>query len=527
VNHPVAGLSVAARQALRTGDWAGVKNYARQILKADRHNADGWFLSGLVAKTSGRPWAAIDAFSRAIRQDPARYDAAIELAWQYWAAVRLDEALPLLEKYESLLYKSPLYLEMAAGIYSRLGLHEKAYPLYRQATVLQPEVGRFQESLAKCAVFVGEIDQADSIYRKLLQQAPNHQRNHYELSKLKRAKDFTHVDQMKAVLKNTGLSAEKNIFLYYALAKELEDLGEWSEAFDYYKFAGDAAGGVAREAGYDVSRDVELIDRIISVCDADWLATRVNANPGSPDAKTPIFIVGLPRTGTTLTERIIASHSLVESADETQFMQLTLQRVAGSTAGGEMKPATIEMAARKDARRIATGYLEGVSYRLGDAPFFIDKLPENFLYLGFIAKAFPDARIVHLKRNPMDTCFAMYKQSFFRFAYRLEDIAEYYLAYDRLARHWEELLKDRIIEVEYEALVQDPDTQIRWLLEELGLDFEEACLDFHLNAAPSATASTVQVREKAHTRSVDKWRHWEQQLGPLKERLEANGISVD
>jgi len=134
---------------------------------------------------------------------------------------------------------------------------------------------------------------------------------------------------------------------------------------------------------------------------------------------------------------------------------------------------------------------------------------------------------VHLRRNPMDACFAMYKQSFFKFAFTLDDLARYYVAYDRLSRHWREHLGDRIVEVEYEALVSDPDGQIRSLLERLGLDFEPACLDFHLNTAPSATASTVQVREKAHTRSVLRWKKFERQLQPLRDSLQAAGIQTD
>jgi hypothetical protein len=157
---------------------------------------------------------------------------------------------------------------------------------------------------------------------------------------------------------------------------------------------------------------------------------------------------------------------------------------------------------------------------------FIDKLPDNFLYLGFIAKAFPHAHIIHLRRNPMDACFAMYKQSFFSFAYTLEDLGKYYSAYDRLRRHWGEALKDRVIEVEYESLVADPEGQTRALLDRLGLDFEQACIDFHLNKTPSATASAAQVREKAHTRSVKKWEKFERQLQPLKDYLDEAGIST-
>ncbi|MGD9264851.1 MAG: sulfotransferase, partial [Lysobacterales bacterium] len=184
-------------------------------------------------------------------------------------------------------------------------------------------------------------------------------------------------------------------------------------------------------------------------------------------------------------------------------------------------------AAKKNMGLIANGYMDAVEYRLSDSPVFIDKFPENFLYLGFIAKAFPDAHIIHLRRNPMDSCFAMYKQSYFKFAYTLESLGRYYVAYDRLRSHWKEVLKDRVIEVEYESLVADQEGQTRSLLDRLGLDFEQACLDFEQNEAPTATASAVQVREKAHTRSVHKWKRFANELHALKEHLENAGIRVD
>lgn len=523
-DNAIARLSATARRAAQARDWNSVGACSRQILGLDRRSAEGWFLAGLAEKGGGRPQKAADAFSRALRLDAARYDAAVELAAIHWSQRRHREAKELLERHEAQLSNSPLYLGMAAETWTRLGLHARAWPLYQKALELQPEIETFQAGLAACSILLGKLTEAKSLYLSLLKKHPQHQRNHYELSRLERARDDAHVAQMKAVLEATRLPPERNIFLYYAIAKELEDLGRWEESFEFYRLGGDAAAGEARKAGYEVSQDVALIDRIIEVCDAEWLAATKPA--GTTASPTPVFIVGLPRTGTTLTERIVGSHSQVESADETFFLQITLRRVSGVQSREDMSPRMIEAAAREDIRKIADGYLDAVAYRLSGKPLFIDKYPFNFLYLGFIARAFPAARIVHLRRHPMDACFAMYKQSFFRFAYTLEDLADYYAAYDRLSRHWRERLGDRIIEVQYESLVADPEGQIRALLERLGLDFEQDCLDFHLSEAPSATASAVQVREKAHTRSVARWRKFEQHLQPLKMRLEAAGIPL-
>jgi hypothetical protein len=216
----------------------------------------------------------------------------------------------------------------------------------------------------------------------------------------------------------------------------------------------------------------------------------------------------------------------VQSAGESQLLQMVLRD--GTRAGNQIgiTPEQISAAARRDPETIAAAYLEAVSHRLGDEPYFVEKLPENVLYLGFIAKAWPDAGIVHLRRNPMDACFAVYKQSFFRFAYSLDDLARYYLAYDSLSRHWRSLLGSRLIEVSYEDLVSDTETETRRLLQALGLEFEDACLNFDRNAAPVATASSVQVREKTHTRSVGRWKKFERQLRPLREQLEQGGVQL-
>jgi len=423
-----------------------------------------------------------------------------------------------------MMQNSPRYLDMAGTIFTNIGLPAEALPLYQRADELQPGVDTIRANLAACCVYVGEVEEARRLYAELLQKYPDHQRNHYELSRLGRAKDDGHIMQMKAVLESTELEHSQNIYLYYALGKELEDLERWDEAFDFYKLAGDAASSLA-VGTYDVSADVAVIDAIIETCDREWLGDKSVAKGGGE--KAPVFVVGLPRTGTTLTERILSSHSQVGSAGESFFMQITLKKLSGVRTPDAMSPAIIKAAATKDAQRIADGYMQSIAYRLGDEPLFIEKLPENVLYLGFIAKAFPDARIVLLNRNPMDACFALYKQSYFRFAYTLDDLGAYYVAYHRLREHWRRTLGDRLVEVDYEGLVSDQQRRTEQLLSELGLEFEEACLNFQDNRSASNTASTVQIREKAHTRSVLRWKCYEKRLQSLVEHLERAGISVD
>lgn len=519
-------VSSAARNAAYRKDWATVDVCAKEILKRDDRSPEGYFLAGLVEKASARPDEAMNAFMTAVELDAARYDAAIELANQLCAARRNAEAAALVGKYEDKLGNSPLYLNMAGSVYSGVGLPEKAWPLYKKAHELQPAVDLFQSNLATCCVFLGKIEEAETLFKKLLERFPTHQRYHYQLAQLDKATDARHVEQMKEVLRSTNLTPEQNIFMYYAIGKELEDLEEWEEAFEYFKMAGDAVAGVA---DYDIDFDLRLIDKIIEVCDAEWMRDGA-VETKDPADKTPIFIVGLPRTGTTLTERIIASHSKVRSVGETQFMQMVIRRESGIESEQKMTPEMIEAAAKLDIRTIGKGYMDMLSYKLGDEPMFVDKLPFNLFYLGFIAKAFPDARIIHVKRNPMDSCFAMYKTVFtwaYKFSYTLEGLGRFYPAYVRLVDHWHALFGDRIVEVEYEKLVSDQEGETRSLLESTGLEFEQACLNFDQNEAATFTASAVQVREKVHSRSVERWKKFAKQLQPLKEALEAAGVAVE
>ena len=524
MNTPVEKISRIARGAVQKKEWSVVHAGAIEILKQDDKSAEGHFLLGLVEKAAQRPVKAIAAFETALRIDENRHDAAIELADQLILSRRNKEAVALIEKYRDRLDNSPRYLDMAATTLSNIGLHHEAWPLYLRANELQPDIELFRANLAACAVFVGDIDKAEEMYRKLLAKRPEHQRNHYQLARLRAAKDDGHIRQMRDIVENNGKPPDFNIYLYYAIAKEYEDLGHWDDAFAWYKTAGDA---VASVANYSVADDVGLIDTIIETCDRDWLADGQVVEPTG--RKTPCFVVGLPRTGTTLTERIISSHSRVQTVGETELVEFTLRKISEVETRERMNSDIVKAAAQKDIRLFGDEYLDLVDYALGDEPIFIDKLPYNFLFLGFIAKAWPDAKIVHLNRHPLDACFAMYKQVFtwaFKFSYTLDNLAEFYIAYRRLMDHWRDVLGDRLVEVHYEDLVSDTEAQVRRLLDRLDLEFEEACLHFEKNKAASATASSVQVREKAHTRSVNRWKRFEAQLQPLADRLRAAGVEI-
>jgi len=523
MNTEIENLSRAGRQAAQMQDWPTTHVCAIDILKREPEDPEGFFLMGLVEKAARRPRRATEAFESVLRIDPSRYDAAVELASQYSMSRRNGDVEEMLGRYEESLVNSPRYLDMAATVYTEIGLPERAWPLYERANELQPDITLFQANLAACGVFVGEIERARQVYQALLDKDPTHQRNHYQLARLERARDSQHIEQMETVLRESNLPPDRNIFLHYALGKEYEDLQKWDKAFEHIKQAGDAAVSVAN---YDVEDDIAIVDRVIDVCDSNWLKAESNT---APKDKTPLFIVGLPRTGTTLVERIVASHSKVQSVGETEFIQMNIRMVSELQATDKMTPAMIQAVAGKDISLIREGYLNSIRYRLGESPIFIDKLPFNVLYLGFIAKSWADKPIILMKRKPMDACFSMYKQLFtwaYKYSYSLDTLGRYYIAYERLCEHWRKLLGNQLVEVQYEDLVSEQEIQTRSLLDRLGLEFEEACLNFEKNTTPTATASSVQVRERVHTGSVERWKRYEEHLEPLRKQLEAAGITT-
>ena len=525
MNIDVKSVSNRARQAAVARDWNAVAGCAKTILECDPVSAEGYFLKGLAERAVRRFGAAAESFERAYDIDKKRYDAAVELANVYSIQRRNGEAAKLLDEVTPLLSNSPRYLDLAGTVYTDIGLSDRAWPLFVQANALQPGIDMFEGNLATCAVFLGKIDEGRAGYKRLLARNPGHRKNHYQLSRLAKATDFEHIEQMRALLGAPVQDPAQNIPILFAIAKELEDLEQWEDCFKFYQQACDA---VCRVTGYQVDQDIQLIDKLIETCSLDWLNQSDDVVQRSE--KKPIFIVGLPRTGTTLVERILSSHSQVASLGETLFLQMGLMRLSGVSERAVIDTEIISALKDKNFSQLAAMYRDAVAYRLGEEPRFIEKLPFNFLYAGFIAKAWPEANIIHLVRDPMDACFSMYKQVFtwaYKFSYSLPDLGRYYVAYDRLRRHWKQILGERFIEVRYEDVVTNQESETRDLLHRLGLPFEAQCLDFEKNSAPSTTASSVQVRGKVHTGSVQKWRRFETQLEPLANYLREHGIELN
>jgi len=447
---------------------------------------------------------------------PARHNYALVLHRQN----RLDEARAQVERLRRTDAANPAYQNLHAAILVRLGEYAEARSLYEDILGRYPGFARVWLSYGHVLKTAG--DQAGGIraYRESLRLLPTLGESWWSLANLKTVR-FAGEDlaAMAAQLDGDQLGDEDRWHFHFALAKGLEDEGRWEEAFRHY-----ASGNALRrrQLRYDAGEMTEHVRRSRAVLTREFFTAR--AGWGTPDAD-PIFIVGLPRAGSTLLEQILASHSAVEGTMELPDIIGLAQELGGRRARAE-RSRYPEVLAELDAATCADlgrRYLAQTRIqRKTSRPVFIDKMPNNFAHVGLIHLALPNARIVDARRHPLGCGFSVFKQHFARgqnFAYSLEDIGRYYRDYVELMAHFDAVLPGRVHRVIHERLVEDPEGEIRRLLQYCNLPFEEGCLDFHRNERAVRTASSEQVRRPLNRDGVDRWREFETWLAPLAEAL--------
>ncbi|GLK44544.1 MULTISPECIES: tetratricopeptide repeat-containing sulfotransferase family protein [Novosphingobium] len=517
-------LESQAREALRQGDLQGAGAAAAALAKARPDEPTGFFLLGVATAEAGQIARAVPLLEAAVARGP-RAEHVAQLARLLILLRRDGEAAEAARQAMALGPDDPRTFDTIGCVLARLGDHEASLAPFTAAVAGDPDDLEYRYNLAAASGFTARIEQARSHYETILETDPGNARAHYALAILSRqTPEANHVARLDAALVAAREPGDA-LRIRYALAKEHEDLGNATDAFRHLSAAN---GAHKRSVGYDFTQDAEIFDAIDAV-----FASGAPAGGAGHGGAAPIFVVGMPRTGTTLVDRILSSHRDVEAAGELQAMPLAVKQLAGTPSRRVIDAETVAASAGIDPDKLGATYLERAAHHIARAkPRFTDKLPANFLYIGHIARALPDARIVCLRRNPMDTIWSNYKNLFasqsayYAYSYDLMDTARYYARFDRLMALWQKLWPDRVLQLSYEALVADQEGETRRLLSHCGLEWDEACLSFHENRAAVATPSAAQVRRPINADAVERWRAHETELAPVRTWLEGQGIDA-
>jgi tetratricopeptide (TPR) repeat protein len=402
-----------------------------------------------------------------------------------------------------------------------------ALPHFEAAVNADPNNAGYRYNLATAQRMNGALDEAEANLDCVISVRANDYVAYMTRADLrKQTEDRNHVEEIQKVIESVRDDTTATA-LFFALSKELDDLGRYDEAIDALK-----RGCAAHRSTYhyDVEADIAVIDRLIKTHNKTTLFG--NGVKGCEE-NAPIFILGLPRSGTTLVERIVSAHSKVEARGELNaFPQAIITAVQSLTSERIDKTQFAELSLQANAFQVGRAYIDAVRPG-GDAetaPHFTDKLPLNYLYAGLIARALPNARFIALSRDAMDSCHGMLKVLFtsaYPFSYDLREVGRYYAAWQRLMAHWQNAIGDRWLSVRYEDLVANQENETRRIINHLGLEWEEACLSFHTQQSAVSTASAVQVRQPLYKDAVGRWKRYGDALAPLREELKKQGVDVD
>ncbi|HYD36407.1 MAG TPA: sulfotransferase [Allosphingosinicella sp.] len=506
--------------ALVEGRLAVAERLLRPHLKEKPTDIAAIRMMAELAGRLGRYGDAETLLRRALELAPGFTAARANLATVLYRQNRPAEAIAILDTLLDGEPANPAHQNLKAAALGRIGGYEEALALYAAVLDRFPDQPKVWMSYGHVLKTVGR--QADSVaaYRQAIAAAPALGEAWWSLANLKTVElGAADVAAMEGALERPGLAEEDRFHLHFALGKALEDAGETARAFAHY-----AEGNRLRRAAlaYDPDEIDRHVERGVALFTPAFFAAREGRGC---EARDPIFILGMPRAGSTLIEQILASHSQVEGTMELPDMPALAKRLGGRRLKSEATAYPESLAALSAAELEALGedYLERTRIqRKTGKPLFVDKLPNNWAHVGLIHLILPNARIIDARRHPLGCCFSNFKQHFARgqgFSYDLAELGRYYRAYVELMRHFDAVLPGRIHRVIYERLVEDPEGEVRRLLDHLGLPFEESCLRFHENERAVRTASSEQVRRPINREGLDQWRAFEPWLGPLKEAL--------
>jgi len=491
----------------------------RRVLRENPKNVDALRLLAAIAAGAGREDDAEALLRRAVGLAPDFLLALLDLGRVFKDQDRFAEALECFDRAIALEPSQPQAHYQRAATLARASFTPEAIASYRQSLALRPEHPGALLGLGHALKAVGDYPGAVAAYAACIRASPASGESYWSLANLKTFRfDDTTVAEMERRSGDPDVKDSSRVNFLFALGKAYEDRGEFDRAFERYR-AGNALQRAA--VSYDPVQTEVMNDRLLATFTPEFLAARAGA--GNPDP-APIFILGLPRSGSTLLEQILASHSQVEGTSELPYVGRVATSLNRNRADGINYPEAMRELGHSHIRALGDDYLaQARMHRRTDAPRFIDKMPNNFPNVGLIALMLPNAKIIDARRHPLDACLSCWRQLFARgqnFTYDLTEIGEYYLQYQRMMDHWADALPGRVLTVQYEEVVADFEPQVRRLLEFCGLPWEDGCLRFYESDRPVRTPSAEQVRQPIYDRSVGHWTNYEDHLGDLVAVLE-------
>lgn len=506
-----------ARHARARGDHAQAGQLAVRATQMDAHCAEAHYLAGRAYLDTQQLGRALEHLNRAVVIETENAEYATYFARALALSCRYGQALQVANIAYALTPADPLTLDVLGGVYMQCNAFERASAMFRRAVSAVPDRAVIRFNAAVTATFTGNLAAAETHFDTCVALQPTYWPAYGLRSRLYRqTPERNHVEALRALLAEHANDVDAQIHVNSALAKECEDLGDYASAFEHMRLGKAAA---RTRVDYRPEQDRAMVDALIAA-----FPTTISTDNGY-GSDEPIFVVGMPRSGTTLVERILSSHPDVHSAGELMDFGTQLCRLAPAGAPAKLCPELIAQSHRYDWHQLGLRYVDGTRPQTALKPRFIDKLPHNFLNLGLIAKALPKAKIVCLRRHPLDTCLSNFREAFAEnsafhgYSFDLLDIGRFYLQFERMMAHWNKVLPGRILQVDYETLVTEQAATTRKLLAYCELEWHDACLDFQRNTSAVATASTAQVREGMHRRAVGRWERFRPWLGPLEELL--------
>lgn len=511
------------REALQRGDTTRADVLVRELISAQPSSVEAWELDSAVSVALRDPARSAASARCAIEHGGDNTRNWVRLARSLWQAREFGGIEDCIARARAAARSAMCYAQLG-DLFTQLEEFPKALEAYDEATRREPDDPRYLYNCAAVRRFLGQLEEAERNYDRLIELDPGECEAWLSRADLRRqSPERNHIAALEARLERGFGVWSGEVPIRYALAKEYEDLGDYARSWQHL-----AAGATLRRQHlqYDIRADLDTVEWI---CEAFPHAGSRRAGCLSTE---PIFIVGMPRTGSTLLERVLSGHPQVFAAGELSHFSHALvtagQRAAKRTQLSRRE--LVAISANLDFVSLGTDYLERTRPRTGRLPRFIDKMPLNYLYCGIIRRALPNARILHMTRHPLATCYAAFKVLFnqgYPFSYDLGELAEYYLGYRRLMEHWRRVMPQEILEVSYERLVGDPETEMRRVFDFCDLRWHPRYLEVERVSVPSTTASASQVRRPIYRDSVELWRHYDRQLAPVARRLAEAGVELE